>query len=199
MRILKLTRATEKKLLAGRRADDARARRVAARIVGDVQRRGDAALFAWTRKLDGVDLRKGGVWIGAREIAAAEKDATAEFVRAVRHAAKNVRRVAEKQLPRGWRVEVERGVRIGQVVRPIESIGCYVPGGRFALISTLVMMVVPAKAAGVERIVAVCPKPSKEFLAAASLLGVREIARIGGAQAIAALAYGTKSVPGVDK
>ena len=199
MRILKLTRGTVKQLLAARRAHDARARRVAARTLGDVRRRGDAALFGWTRKLDGVDLRKEGVWIEARAIEAAEKHATPEFVRAVEHAAKNVRQVAEKQLPRGWTMEVEAGVMISQIVRPIETIGCYVPGGRFALISTLVMTVVPAKVAGVERIVVVCPDPSKEFLAAASLLGVREIARIGGAQAIGALAYGTRSVPRVDK
>jgi histidinol dehydrogenase len=199
MRILKLTSATEKQLLAKRHRQDVQAQRVATRIVGDVQRRGDTALFAWAKRLDGVDLRKTGVWIASREIAAAEKEATREFVRAIRHAAKNVQRVAEKQVPQPWTLEVERGVKIGQIVRPIETIGSYVPGGRFALISTLVMTVVPAKVAGVRKIVVVCPKPNKELLAAASLLGVTEIARIGGAQAIGALAYGTKSVPCVEK
>jgi histidinol dehydrogenase len=199
MRILKLTRDTEEKLLAGRHAHDVQAHRVAARIIADVQRRGDAALFAWARKLDGVDLREAGVWIAPRAIRTAEKEATPEFVRAVKHAAKNVRQVAEKQLPQPWTIEVEPGVKIEQIVRPIETIGCYIPGGRFALVSTLVMTVVPAKVAGVKRIVVVCPKPNKELLAAASLLGVTEMARIGGAQAIAALAYGTKSVPRVEK
>src|SRR6202040_2473161 len=84
-------------------------------------------------------------------------------------------------------------------VRSIDSIGCYIPGGRFALVSTLVMTVVPAKVAGVKRIVVVCPKPNRELLAAAHLLGVSDVARIGGSQAVAALAYGTNTVPRVNK
>jgi histidinol dehydrogenase len=111
----------------------------------------------------------------------------------------NVRRVAEMQLPRPWTMDVEPGVKIGQIVRPIETIGCYIPGGRFALVSTLVMTVVPAKVAGVKRIIVACARPSRELLAAASFLGVTEVARIGGAQAIGALAYGTKKVPRVEK
>jgi histidinol dehydrogenase len=167
--------------------------------VRDVQRHGDAALFAWTKKLDGVDLRRDGLWISRKEIRAAARTVSAEFLDAVRHAARNVRRVAERQLPRAWTIEVEPGVRVGQVPQPIESIGCYVPGGRNALVSTLVMTTAPAKVAGVGRVVAVCPRPSEELLAAASVLGVEEIARIGGAQAIGALAYGTRSVPRVEK
>ena len=91
------------------------------------------------------------------------------------------------------------GVTISQLVRPIEAIGCYIPGGRFALVSTLLMTVVPASVAGVNRITVVCPKPNAELLAAARLLGITQIARIGGAQAIAALAYGTKTISRVDK
>jgi histidinol dehydrogenase len=199
MRILKLTRDTEKKLLGRGRTHDIRAGRVAARIIADVRRRGDTALFAWTKKLDDVDLHRDSVWIEPRAIAKAGAGVPPEFVRAVRHAARNVRMVAEKQLPRPWTIDVEPGVKIGQIVRPIETIGCYIPGGRFALFSTLIMTTVPAKVAGVNRIVVVCPKPNKELLAAANLLGITKIARIGGAQAIAALAYGTKSIPRVDK
>ena len=117
----------------------------------------------------------------------------------MKHAARNVRRVAERQLPRPWVFEVEPGVRIGQSVQPIESVGCYIPGGRHALVSTLVMTAIPAILAGVARVIAVCPHPSAELLAAAGALGVTEIARIGGAQAIAALAYGTRSIPRVEK
>jgi histidinol dehydrogenase len=124
---------------------------------------------------------------------------SSEFRKAIEKAAENVRRVAEKQMPRPWAVETAPGVKIHQVVRPIETIGCYIPGGQFSLVSTLVMTVVPAKVAGVPNIVAVCPKPNAELLAAAGILGVERIARIGGAQAIAALAYGTKNVPRVDK
>jgi histidinol dehydrogenase len=199
MRILKLTSAVEKQLLRARQQRDFRGERVAARIIVDVRRRGDSALFAWAKKLDGIDLADGGVWISHSEIGEAAALIGRDFLRAVGHAAKNVRQVVEKQLPRPWTVEVEPGVTIGQVVRPIETIGCYIPGGRHALVSTLVMTVVPAKVAGVKRVVVVCPRPNAELLAAANLLGVAEIARIGGAQAIGALAYGTKSVPRVEK
>jgi histidinol dehydrogenase len=199
MRIVRWTSAVEQQLLRARQHRDVEAERIAARIVGDVRRRGDSALFAWAKKLDGVDLRGDGVWISRQEMRAAEGSVTAEFLRAVSHAARNVQRVAKQQIPQAWTIEVEPGVRVGQIVRPIEAIGCYIPGGRHALVSTLVMTVVPAKVAGVHRVVAVCPRPNAELLAAASLLGVVEIARIGGAQAIAALAYGTKSVSRVEK
>ena len=199
MRILKLTSGVEKQLLRSRQNRDAKAERVAARIVDDVRRRGDSAVVTWTKKLDGIDLRREGVWISSGDIARATARVSSDFLRAVTHAARNVRRVAEKQLPRPWTIEVEPGVTIGQVVRPIETIGCYIPGGRHALVSTLVMMAVPALAAGVPRIVVVCPRPNAELLAAAKLLAITEVARIGGAQAIAALAYGTKSVPRVEK
>jgi histidinol dehydrogenase len=199
MRILKLTAAVEKRLLQARQNRDIEAERVAARIVGDVRRRGNSALFAWTKKLDRVDLAEKSVWITRGEIAEAAAGVGADFLQAVKHAVRNVKCVAEKQLPRPWTIEVEPGVTVRQVVRPIETIGCYIPGGRHALISTLVMTAVPATVAGVRRIVVVCPRPNAEMLAAAKLLGVTEIARIGGAQAIGALAYGTKSVPPVEK
>ncbi len=199
MRILKLTPAVEQKLLGARHERDREAERIAANIIAEVRKRGDVALAAWVKKLDGIDLRLSGAWVSQGEIAAAGKHVSPDFLRAVRHAVKNIRRVAEKQLPRGWSLEVERGVNISQVVRPIEAIGCYIPGGRFALVSTLLMTVVPAKIAGVNRITVVCPKPNPELLAAAHLLGVTRIARIGGAQAVAALAYGTEQILRVDK
>jgi histidinol dehydrogenase len=120
-------------------------------------------------------------------------------LRAVEHAAKNVRKVAEQQLPRDWSLRVEDGVGIRQLVRPLDSIGCYIPGGRFALLSTLVMTTVPAQVASVGRILAVCPRPNDALLAAADLLGITEFARIGGAQAIAAMAYGTRKIAAVEK
>lgn len=199
MRILKLTPQTEKSLLSRRAQQDAETRRIAAKIVQDVRKRGDAALFAYTKKFDGTDLAKSGVWIEEKEIRAARKATSVTFRKAIEKAAANVRRVAEKQLPRPWTLETAPGVKIHQVVRPIEAIGCYIPGGRFSLFSTLVMTTVPAKVAGVPSIVAVCPKPNPELLAAAGILGIERIARIGGAQGIAALAYGTKMVPRVDK
>jgi histidinol dehydrogenase len=199
MKILKLTPATEKTLLKLRENEDHEALRIAGRIVADVRRRGDLAVNAWTRKLDGIDLDQTGLWITEEEFAAAKKQLSRGFLQAVKHAISNVRRVAEKQLPVDWNLQVERGITIGQRVKPIESIGCYVPGGRFALVSTLVMTCVPAQVAGVRRIVAVCPHPNEELLATAQLLGITRLARIGGAQAIAALAFGTKQIARVEK
>ena len=199
MRILKLTPRTEKWLLARRAQRDDEVQSVAAKIVADVRKRGDSALFAWTKKLDGLDLSRGGVWISKEEIRTAKAQVSPDFLKAIRRAAENVCRIAEQQLPRSWAIETEPGVRISQRVSPIESIGCYIPGGRFSLVSTLVMTVVPAQVAGVPYITAVCPRPNPELLATASLLGIEKIARIGGAQAIAALACGTNSIPRVEK
>jgi histidinol dehydrogenase len=199
MHIVKLTPAVEKKLLRARKEHDAEAQRIAAEIIQDVCLRGDTALSAWVKKLDGIDLLHESLWISEREIRAARKQVNRDFLRALEHAARNVRRVAEKQLPKPWTTEVEPGVKIGQLVRPIDAIGCYIPGGRFALVSTMVMTVVPAKVAGVRDIQVVCPRPNAALLAAAAVLGVMRVARMGGAQAIAALAYGTKRVAQVDK
>ena len=199
MRIVRLTPAVEKKLLRARQEHDAEAEDIASKIVGDVRRRGDAALSAWVKKLDGIDLRRESLLISGGEIRAARKQVSHDFLRALEHAARNVRRVAEKQLPKPWTIEVEPGVKIGLLVRPIDTIGCYVPGGRFALVSTMVMTVVPAKVAGVGHIQVACPRPNAALLAAAGVLGVSSVARMGGAQAIAALAYGTKRVARVEK
>jgi histidinol dehydrogenase len=199
MRIVRLTPAVEKKLLRARQEHDAEAEGIASKIVGDVRRRGDAALSAWVKKLDGIDLHRESLWISGGEIRAARKQVSRDFLRALEHAVRNVHLVAEKQLPKRWTIEVEPGVKIGQLVRPIDAIGCYIPGGRFALVSTMVMTVVPAKVAGVGHIQVVCPRPNAALLAAAGVLGVSSVARIGGAQAIAALAYGTKRVVRVEK
>lgn len=199
MRILALTESTEKKFLSSRRASSREAERAARRIVDDVRRRGDAALFAWTKRLDRVALTPRTMWVSRAEMAKARKSISPQFLAAIRRAARNIRAVARRQLPQEWTIEVERGVRAGQRVRPIESIGCYLPGGRFSLVSTLLMTVIPAQEAGVKRIVVVSPQPGEALFAAAGELGLESIARIGGAQAIATLAYGTRSIPRVDK
>ena len=199
MRIHKLTPTVETNLLRARRERDREAERVAATIIANVRRRGDAALFAYARKFDGADLRRDGIWITKSEIRAAHSKVSPDFLLAVGHAAKNIRRVAEKQLPRPWSLAVEPGVTISQRVCPMDSVGCYIPGGNFALVSTLLMTAIPAQVAGVRNITVVCPHPNNALLAAANFLGVEKIARIGGAQAIAALAYGTKSISPVEK
>src|SRR5260370_10437809 len=147
MRIVKLTPRTEKWLLARSAQRDDEAYSVATEIVADGRKRGDSALFAWTKKLDELDIRRTGVWISEEEIRAAKAQVSSEFLKAIQRAAKNVRRVAEKQLPRPWTVETEPGVKISQRVSPIESIGCYIPGGRFSLFSTLAMTAIPPKSA----------------------------------------------------
>jgi histidinol dehydrogenase len=199
MRVLQLTAATEKKLLAARRASSSDAARVAAQIVRDVQRRGDAALFSWTKRLDRLALNSRTVWVSRAEFANARKNVSREFLAAIDHAARNIRAVARRQKPKEWSLDVEPGVRAGQIVRPIESVGCYLPGGRFSLVSTLLMTVIPAQEAGVREIIIASPQPGAPLLAAAEKLGVRRVAKIGGAQAIAALAYGTQSIPPVNK
>jgi histidinol dehydrogenase len=199
MRLLKLTEGVAAKFLADRCRGDAAADRVASRIIADVRRRGDTALFSWCRRLDGTRLAAKSMWIQQREMDAAYREVSRDLVKALNHAIRNIRRVAERQLPRPWSMDVEPGVRVSQRVDALDTIGCYVPGGRFSLVSTLLMSAVPAQVAGVQRIVAVCPRPNVALLTAAKLLGIKEFARIGGAQAVAALAYGTRLVPRVDK
>src|ERR1700691_1754129 len=141
MRIFALTKARAAKLLTARRATDRAAERVAARIVADVRRRGDAALFAWTRRLDRVALSPRNLWVSAGEMAHATRRADAKFLAALTHAARNIRAVARRQLPKEWTIQTEPGVQVGQIVRPIQRIGCYIPGGRHSLVSTLLMTV----------------------------------------------------------
>jgi histidinol dehydrogenase len=119
--------------------------------------------------------------------------------KAIALAAKNIRAVASRQVPRSWRMSTVPGVRIEQRVIPLDRVGCYVPGGRYPLPSSLLMTAIPARTAGVREVIAVCPRPDATVMSAALEAGVDRLLRIGGAQAIAALAYGTASVPRVDK
>jgi histidinol dehydrogenase len=199
MRIENLTEATARKWLASRRQADTAAETVAARIIADVRHRGDRALFAWARKLDKIELTPRSLWMDARRRREALREISPSLRVAIERAARNIRKVAKQQRPRDWSIAVEPGVRVGQRVTPLDIIGCYIPGGRFSLVSTLLMTAVPAQVAGVRRIVVACPRPNVPLLAAAEILSVTEIAHIGGAQAIAAFAYGTRLVPRVDK
>lgn len=167
-------------------------------IVTDVRKRGDAGLRKYAAKFDG--LPAGAALLASREEMNAAWEATApELQAAMRVAQANIRAFAEAQKPAEWTTTPGTGVKTGQIVRPLESVGCYVPGGRYPLPSTLLMTVTPAQVAGVERIVVCSPKPARETMAAAWLAGVTEFYRVGGAQAIAAMAYGTKSIARVDK
>ncbi len=199
MRIVALNDRVAGEILAARQRSNAAAERVSARIVADVRRRGDAALFSWARRLDGARLTPRTLWVSAADRRAARLSVSRELGTALVRAARNIRRVAAQQRPRSWSITVEPGVRVGQRATPLDTIGCYIPGGRYSLVSTLLMTAVPAQVAGVRRIVVACPKANAPLLAAADLLGISEIAHVGGAQAIAALAYGTRSIPRVDK
>jgi histidinol dehydrogenase len=183
-------------LLAPARIRDGETESRAAAIVADVRREGDAALLRYARALDGLD---GPLEVGTDEMRRAAKGVPASVRAAIRTAARNIRTVARRQVPKGWRVRVARGVEVENRVVPLDRVGCYVPGGRYPLPSSLLMTAIPAAAAGVADIVAVCPRPEPAVMAAALEAGASRLFRIGGAHAVAALAYGTATVPRVDK
>jgi histidinol dehydrogenase len=167
------------------------------RIVQSVRREGDRALRRYAAQWDGLNTGKP-LRVSEDEMKAALKASSRELRAALETAAENIRNFCEWQKPAAWERN-RQSRKLGQLVRPLSSVGCYVPGGRYPLPSTLLMTVIPAQVAGVRDIRVVSPRPAQATLAAAALLGVSEFYRIGGAQAIAALAYGTKSVPRVNK
>ena len=171
---------------------------VVRRILADVRQRGDAALRSYAAKFDGLQPATP-LLVSRDEMKAAWKSTAPELQTAMRAAQANIRAFAEAQKQKEWTISPAEGVTTGQLVRPLESVGCYVPGGRYPLPSTLLMTVTPAQVADVARIVVCSPKPARETLAAAALAGVTEFYRVGGAQAIAALAFGTASIPRVNK
>ncbi len=183
-------------LLAPQRVRDAATTRRVAKIVADVRRDGDRALLRYARALDGLD---GPCEVGTDEMRRAAATVPRAVRAAIRTAARNIRTVARKQVPRGWRAAVAGGITVEQRVTPLDRVGCYVPGGRYPLPSSLLMTAIPAAAAGVEDVIAVCPRPEPVVMAAALEAGVSRLFRLGGAHAVAALAYGTESVPRVDK
>lgn len=167
------------------------------KIVEDVRRAGERSLRRYAERWDGLTAKQS-LRIAEEEMEAAWRTLAAPLRKSLRLAAKNIRQFCEWQKPRDW-MRTRGGISLGQMVRPLESVGCYVPGGRYPLVSTLLMTVIPAQVAGVKNIRVVSPKPSAEVLGAAAMLGVREFYRVGGAQAVAALAYGTRSIPRVEK
>lgn len=178
-----------------RGADRAFERRVGS-IVDQVRHGGDKALHALARKFDGTS---GSLVVSHEEMLAAAATVPADVARAVKQAAKHIARVAFKQIPKHWDLEVARGVSVEQRVEPLARVGCYVPGGRFPLPSSLLMTAIPARVAGVRDIIAVCPRPAPVVMLAALEAGVTQLLRVGGAHAVAALAYGTESIARVDK
>jgi histidinol dehydrogenase len=201
--MLRIVRSTDKSALArlqhARQISWAEAERVARRILDDVRRRGDHALVRYSRRLDHIDLRNEGLTVSQDEVRRAYNEVPRGFVAALRVAARNIRATARRQLPRAWQAASGAGVKVGQIIRPLERVACYVPGGRFPLPSTVLMSVIPAQVAGVREVIVTSPRPAPAVLVAADVLGIKNIFRLGGAQAIAAFAFGTESVPRADK
>jgi histidinol dehydrogenase len=188
-------KALERVLTRDRAEDRAFERKVSA-IVGRVREEGDAALLRYARRFDHATPP---LEVPRDEMKAAAATVSRDVRQAITRAARHIARVARRQMPKPWRLAVTPGVSIEQRVEPIARVGCYVPGGRFPLPSSLLMTAIPARVAGVREIVAVCPRLEAAVMAAALEAGVTRLFRVGGAHAIAALAYGTATVPRVDK
>jgi histidinol dehydrogenase len=167
------------------------------KILSKVRKEGDKALTSYAKKFDRLAPNTP-LLISEEETKAAWQHLDPILQQALETAAKNIRVFAQRQLPKSWQSS-SAGLTTGQLVRPIEAVGCYVPGGRHPLPSTMLMTVIPAQVAGIQRIAVTSPNPAPETLATAHLLGITEFYRIGGAHAVAALAYGTESIPKVAK
>ncbi len=208
MRIATLTKQSQTELLEllkGRNPASYKAQQAAVdAIIARVQAEGDAAVFDYEEQFDHCKLTKETVRVSRKEIEDAYKELDPEFVAVMKRAAANIREYHAKQLTNSWITTKEDGSILGQKVTPIEVSGCYVPGGRAVYPSSVLMNIIPAKVAGVERII-MCTPPNAEgkapagSLVAADIAGADEIYKVGGAQAIAAMAYGTESIPKVDK
>ncbi len=171
-------------------------------IVFNVKKNGDNSLKKYTEKFDKVKLND--LRVSTEEIKNSYNNVDSNVVNALKKAAKNIEKFHRAQIPKEWFEEVDKGIKAGQIIRPIETVGCYIPGGRAVYPSSVLMTIIPAKIAGVNRIIC-CTPPMLDgsindmVLAAADIAGADEIYKVGGAQAIAAMAYGTESIPKVDK
>ena len=197
MRIIESSQTrTVNALLDRRPARDPRVEKRVARIVARVRREGDRAVLDFARRFDALE---GPIEVTRAEMASAAASIEPAVWSAICVAAKHIARVSARQVPKGWKVSPAPGVRVQQRVLPLDRVGCYVPGGRYPLPSSLLMTAIPAAIAGVRDIIAVCPRVDRTVMAAAMAAGVTRLLRVGGAHAIAALAYGTKTIPRVDK
>ena len=208
MRIVDLTNETKQDILSSllKRSPNnyAQYEKTVADIIDNVRTNKNAAVFSYTKQFDGFDLNSQNIRVTTEEIDEAVASIDAEFIRVMEKSAANIREYHEKQKRNSWFDAKEDGTILGQKVTPLDKVGIYVPGGKAAYPSSVLMNAIPAKVAGVNKIVMTTPcnkegKVNPGTLAAAKVAGVDEIYKVGGAQAIAALAFGTESIPKVDK
>jgi histidinol dehydrogenase len=185
------------RLLARKAARFSEAEVVVAPILEAVRKRGDAGLLEYARKFDG--LTRKSVRVPERDLHAAAARLSPDFRAAIETASANIRAYAQRQLPAEWSRDFKPGHKLGQIVRPLDTVAAYVPAGRYPLPSTVMMTAIPAQVAGVERICVASPKPVPEVFGTCALLGVNHVFEMGGAQAIAAFAFGTRTVPRADR
>src|SRR5664280_562590 len=202
MKIIKLEDQETQELIQRSKLDAEGAMDTVRNILDAVKENGDLALKQYTEKFDRADVDV--IRVDDEEIEKSFLNLDENLINALEKAADNIAKFHKAQVPEEWFVEVEQGVMAGQVIRPLDSVGCYIPGGRAVYPSTILMTVIPAKIAGVSRIIC-CTPPQPDgsikdvVLAAAKVAGATEIYRVGGAQAVAAMAYGTETIPVVDK
>jgi len=181
-------------------AQGARVQAAVRAIVAAVRRRGDAAVLAYARRFDGARTRSiGALEISRRDLLSSLQRISARERGALKQAAARIRKFHERQRVPSWSFSEADGTRLGQRVAPLERVGLYVPGGKAAYPSSVLMNAIPAKVAGVPELIMVSPNPAPLVLAAAAIAGVDRVFALGGAQAVAALAYGTRAIPRVDK
>lgn len=202
MEIVKLGSSVRNKLLERSKIDADGVINVVSEVVSNVRLHGDISLKSYTQKFDNVKIEK--FKVSQDEIERSYNNVDKKVLEALKKAARNIEKFHKAQIPKEWFKELDKGISAGQIIRPIEIIGCYIPGGRAVYPSSVLMTVIPAKVAGVSKIVC-CTPPTPEgsvndmVLVAADIAGADEIYKAGGSQAIAAMAFGTESIPKVDK
>ncbi|KAF5070483.1 Histidinol dehydrogenase [anaerobic digester metagenome] len=202
MKTVKLEDGNIKELLQRSQIDSNSVIDIVTDIINDVKNNGDEKIRQYTEKFDGVYLKD--FLISPEDLEKSVRRIDKGLIRSLEKASSNIRKFHQAQLPQDWSLEVDKGITAGQIVRPLERVGCYIPGGRAVYPSSILMTVIPAKVAGVNEIICCTPpgpdgKVEDIVLAAAYLAGAHKVYRVGGAQAIAAMAYGTETIPAVDK
>jgi len=202
MEIVKLGSTKRSNLLNRSQINEQSVIKVVNEVIEDVKANGDKSIEFYTEKFDNVKLEK--ILVNQSEIKKSYDKVDKKVIDALRKAAKNIEKFHKAQIPKEWYEEVDNGIKAGQIIRPIDIVGCYIPGGRAIYPSSVLMTIIPAKIAGVNKIICCTPpmpngKVNDMVLAAADIAGAHEIYMVGGAQAIAAMAFGTKTIPKVDK